>query len=992
MRDRRNRAAHVRAAALAWSVLIAAGGLGCGSDGGNATASARFERDVLPVLTRRCASPVCHGVAAGAEERGDVVDWSRLLFQLDGGGRIADTGLAYQASKRTINTIEDPSYSSLLRKPLPLGFGGLPHFGRAGFSSPDDPSYRTIREWIAAEEDGGEDPEPLDDLEKLFADTVQPVLREVGCMTSQCHGLTKGAIPYSLDPGYQRSFPIVATRHNYERTLSQVSLDGYPWQSRLLRKSLPLHDGGVTHKGTNADFYSASASGGREAIVRWICAERRARTGEGCKEDRDIPISGFVFVRGPVTPHDAFELDVFAPPRDLYLATVEDDTLLPTRIENLTAALHPAGPADIRDPAVSPAGDRVLFSMRTGADTGHHIYELDLRTKQARRLTFGNDRLPGGGMATDRDPTWGPDGTVWFVSTRAGRMADGGRFLDAEIYSLDPEMGARRWSYTPHIERKPVFLSAGEVGGEIAFTALRDVFPNQSRAHSFRFPPDLHVEYHQHFGITPLADLFFDVRELPDGRYVNMVGSLGDVWRAGRLGIVDRNLGPEINEQSDFLVSSLESYVPPFVLLDPASQPIGAYRDPAPIPDGRILFAYHPGPIDLADATAEFEPRIEILRLSEATDGSGPSIGERRVLVEMRGAALTDPEPIFTRTFPKEPSVPLAAPPGETTGLLLHQGLPMIDAILASLPPTGELEPREDFHFARLVEALPRTPETRFPIEPSETRFGINDATTTTLGHHGPARILAELPLAADGSFQARIPAGVPFRIQGLNEDRMAVGVPHNRWLYLLPGQTMRQGISFENGPHRFGSSCAACHGNADGVGGRPPELEEPDMMTTASLTLSRYENQNPHRPIAAPGLGDSTRIEVDFLLDVEPILVERCATAGCHAGESPAGGLTLTDTPTNWFTDAYENLLAPETGTGGGYAYVDAANGQAVRSFLIEMLLGRELDAPRELARPGAAHPTEWGGAPLTDAEVRTLIRWIDLGAAFEGTAEAAP
>ena len=43
-----------------------------------------FDTAVLPVLEQRCGAAVCHGVAPGAEEAGDVIDWELLFWAVDG--------------------------------------------------------------------------------------------------------------------------------------------------------------------------------------------------------------------------------------------------------------------------------------------------------------------------------------------------------------------------------------------------------------------------------------------------------------------------------------------------------------------------------------------------------------------------------------------------------------------------------------------------------------------------------------------------------------------------------------------------------------------------------------------------------------------------------------------------------------------------------------------------------------------------------------------
>lgn len=956
---------------LSISVLVGLLVLGCGGDD---SPRAEFAERVAPLLEQRCASAACHGVLPGAEQAGDVVDFEeQLLFRVDRFGSLLDIEQARAAAKRAINT-QEVDASTLLRKPLHVDLGGLPHYGGTDFPRRDVDGYRAIRSWIELEDSGGEDPTPLDEAERFFAETVQPALLEGTCFDATCHGPRAGSIPYRLEPPIDGRFSTAATRENYRASRRMLALGGYPGLSRLIRKSAPLAGAGIVHKGTNFDFYAGDPFGGADAIADWACFERTRATGQSCKNAGEAPIEGFVFVRGGVTPGNVFDLDVFVPGRDLFFARTPGPSLEPSSIENLTEALH-AEPADIRDPAVSPDGRRVLFTMRTSPVSGHHVWELDLETRQARQLTFGNGRLPSGGLATDRDPTWGPDGSVWFVSTRAGTLADGGLRLDAELYSIEPDGGLRRWTHTPHLERKPVFLEIGdEAGGEVAFTALRQALPDQSRAHSFRFPPSLETEYHQHFGINSVPTLFHDLRELPDGRYVTIVAELDVEWRTGQLGVIDRNFGPELDSGTHPADAAVAPYSPPLVLL-PADAPEASHRDPAPLPDGRLLVVRARTPTAQGEA---FQSRIELWTLAERADGSGPKVSARSVLID-EALPVTDPEPVYVR-----PEVRIDAPPHEPAhadpyGTLVNNGAPMIDAILANLQPAGTKTPRNDFRYVRLVEAIVETPAARSPVSAAETRFGIHGATRTSLGWQGKNRILVELPLADDGSFQARVPAGVPFRVQLLDEQRMAVGAPHNRWFDVQPGQVLAQGLSVAAGVERYNSSCASCHGAPDGDGDKALELEEPDMITAASLTLSRYELSNPRRPLAPIETGDATRIAIDYVEDVQPILSARCATSGCHAGAEPAAGLALGGEPTLWYSESYEALLDPARGL------VDRQSGRARSSHLLERLLGRELEATRELHEL-APHPTELGEPALAESDILTLIRWIDLGASFRG------
>ncbi len=961
------------------ALIVVASAIGCGAQNSRAV----FERDVVPVLESTCAASTCHGVAPGAEDRGEVIDRTQLFFDLDAVGRLADLDAAYLTAKDTIDTSAAPAFSSLLRKPLAEGWGGLPHRGGDNFVSLNDDKLAAVAAWIELEEGGGEVPAPLTDLERSFAEEVQPLLFGMTCAASSCHGL-QAAIPYRLDSGIGGEVSDGVSRANYQQSRAMLALGGDPLQSRLLRKSLPLHDGGIVHKGGNSSFLAGLDDPRLAPIAEWACLERLAATGQDCLAEGDASAQGLVFVRGPLAPGEPFDLDRFAPGSDLFYVPLSGPELTPGEPVNLTAGLHDA-PADIRDPAVDASGRRVAFAMRTSADEGHSLWEIDLDTGAGARLTDAPGMLPGGGLATDRDPTWAPDGSLWFVSTRGGTLADAGRFEDPDLYELDVASGdVRRRTWTPHAERAPTFLSVGKVAGEVVFSTLRDAVGGQEGGHLFRFPPDLHVEYHVHFGISAPEDLFLNARELPDGRYLATLGDLGGVWDAGRLGVIDRNFGPEIGADQP-AASALPFYAPPLARLDPTARSVGStpilYREATALPDGRLVAATAAGPVDLGDPDAPFDLRIELLTLVEAPDGSGAVLQDRRVLIDAPGLHDHDPQPVFVGwAGPAYNRIEL--PAGET-GRFLHNGLPMNDAILESLEPAGPKPlDGERFERVRLVEALSLTPAQRLPVPPDETRDGHEGATSTGIGSHPPARVLADLPLASDGTFGFDLPSGVPFRVQGLDARGLASGAPHNRWYDVSPGQVIKQGVGHTN-PRFYAAQCSACHGGLDGD---PASVfVAPDVMTTATVTLSRFEGADPRRPISLPLAGDETRMEVDFQRDVQPILAS-CSAAGCHSAADLAGGLSLTEDPTTWYSDAYESLLAPGDRSGGGFQWVDAATPSALQSHLVEWLRGEELEAAGEILEPGSPH-----GA-LSDSEIATIQAWIELGATWVGTLEDPP
>jgi len=261
------------------------------------------------------------------------------------------------------------------------------------------------------------------------------------------------------------------------------------------------------------------------------------------------------------------------------------------------------------------------------------------------------------------------------------------------------------------------------------------------------------------------------------------------------------------------------------------------------------------------------------------------------------------------------------------------------------------------------------------PLEAEQAEVGLpaakpsGDAAAGTAGTRYPGsspngipplasrRILGEIPVQADGSFNIEIPANTPIELQLLDADGMALR--SCGWIWAK---------------NREPRGCIGCHEDGELV----PENRFVDAAGDASIDLCLPPQQ---------------RRSVDFRRDVMPIIAGKCAK--CHGREEGQlhldGNREPVESP-DWkayFNRSYGNLLASakpadEEGTFGKYVHP----GRARTSPLIWHIFGRNTSRPWDgvaLRKPvKQMPPTE--SEPLDEDEKRMFVEWIDMGAQWSG------
>ena len=339
----------------------------------------------------------------------------------------------------------------------------------------------------------------------------------------------------------------------------------------------------------------------------------------------------------------------------------------------------------------------------------------------------------------------------------------------------------------------------------------------------------------------------------------------------------------------------------------------GLFHSPSPLPDGDVLVSRRPPDGSRTHGVYRLDPL------------SGKA---KRVFDDPRyhdvQAKLIQPRPLpdgrSSVVSEKEP----------------HGKLYCLNVYISDLPPDRSWMPPGTIKRLRVLEGIPRragrpsgnlgrntTPPPR-PGSSLVAKLQLGNETAPLAAR----RILGEIPIGPDGSFNIEIPANTPIELQILDADGMALR--SCGWIWAK---------------NREPRGCIGCHEDPE----LTPENVLPRAVTVASIPLC---------------LPPQRRRTVDFRRDVMPILSAKCVSCHNEGGTPPR----LDD---------------------GFAAYVDP--GKARTSRLIWQVFGRNTSRPwdppagHRVQKPQSACKARL----LTEDEKRTLVEWIDLGARWDVTAD---
>ncbi len=110
------------------------------------------------------------------------------------------------------------------------------------------------------------------------------------------------------------------------------------------------------------------------------------------------------------------------------------------------------------------------------------------------------------------------------------------------------------------------------------------------------------------------------------------------------------------------------------------------------------------------------------------------------------------------------------------------------------------------------------------------------------------------------------------------------------------------------------------------------------------------------------------------FANDVQPIFTQRCAIPACHDASSRQENQALD------VGEAYANIVGKPSAEGGKLLVV--VPGSIAKSFLARKITGKGLKGPNGTLMPQGCPLAPQPGGCMTDAEIYTILAWIQAGA----------
>lgn len=451
----------------------------------------------------------------------------------------------------------------------------------------------------------------------------------------------------------------------------------------------------------------------------------------------------------------------------------------------------------IRDPQMHYDGQKILFSYRKGGEHPFHLYEIDVDGSNLRQLTDGPD--------DDIEPTYCPDGSIVFCSSRCRRFVNCWHTRVAALYRCDAGGdNIRMLSSNNDHDNTPWMLPDGRV------LYMRWEYVDRSQVHYhhlWTMNPDGTAQMvffgNMHGGVAML-----DAKPVPGSNRVVVSWSPGHgrPEHLGPVALVDPSLGPD-NQQSVEIVSRS-----------------GNFKDPYALSEECFLVASPQG-IHVMDGQGNTELIYQLP-------------GEERSRFQCH-----EPRPVVPR--PRERVIPDRVDLTKPTGTLIL----------------------EDIYAGRGMQGVQRGAIKKLLVLkqlPKPVNFSGGMQPLTIGGSFTLAEIVGEVPVEEDGSAYIEVPALQSLFFVALDENNTSVKRMHS-FVTLQPGETTSCVGCHEprtRAPHEVPSDLAALRRpprSVEAITDVPPVLDFPRDIQPI-LDRHCVECHNPdHREGKVDLTGDHT-------------------------------------------------------------------------------------------------------------------------------------
>jgi len=510
------------------------------------------------------------------------------------------------------------------------------------------------------------------------------------------------------------------------------------------------------------------------------------------------------------------------------------------------------------NPAVADVADKVNKD-NIAEENFFHLYEMEIESGNTRQLTFGK--------YDDFDGRYLPDGSIIFLSTRKGAEIQTGKLDVASmtyadlpnsyvrcggdnfrpvvvytLHSMDADgQSMHQISAFENFEWTPTILN----DGRIAYT--RWDYVDRYAAHFVSIwgkNPDGTKPTLIYGNYTIVPDIILEPRAIPGSSKLVFVGGAHHSTFGGSLALFDRNLGTEGE-------GPIVRITPEVMFPEVEGWPLHYYAHPCPLSEDYYLVSW---------SDQRLPPHTYV-----SDEKQNPSncmglyyydrFGNLELLYRDESISSVNVIPFKSRPLPT-----YIASEVDWDGP--QEGEFIVQNVYEGLKEYGFSEETQSVKRLRIIATVPK-PQPQMNV-PS---LGI---TTEDPGKF----VLGTVPVEEDGSAYFRVPSGVPYFFQALDENGVTIQTMRTL-TYLMPGET---------------AGCVGCHESREQA---PAAL---GRMVPKAL------NRSPSKITPDP----EGTFPLSFSELVQPVLDRHCAS--CHSPESREQFASTLDLTAQ---NSYQSLLS---------------------------------------------------------------------------------